>query len=372
MGNVLRNRRWFRILTQVCRVLFAVTFIFSGTVKAVDPWGTALNIGNYLASYHLTYLDPWILPFSVWLCGAELMMGLMLLFKVRIRLISIFAVASMAFFTVLTLLSATVIPIEDCGCFGSAIKLTAWQTFAKNLVLLPMAIVVWYRYRPDSVFTFNRMEVSLTVLFCALSMGLGTYSCLHLPPFDFLPYGVGVNIAEDMEKARMDTEEQEVVLVYRNRKTGKLKEFSLKDNAWRNEKKWEWVDTRVDETPGVEPTILEFYVSTSSGRDVTDSLLRIPGRLHLLCINDLEHLSGKCLQSMGRLSDGVREEGDAVVCLTAGAIPSSGTVSFDSCSPIACYNMDAKTLKTILRAAAGDVVLTDGVITSKINCRDIE
>jgi len=102
-----------------------------------------------------------------------LMMGCMLLFKVRIRLISIFALISMFFFTVLTFLSATVLPVEDCGCFGEALKLSPWQTFFKNLILLPLAVVVWWRYRPDRIFAFKPLEIVLTVLFFLFSMGLG-------------------------------------------------------------------------------------------------------------------------------------------------------------------------------------------------------
>ena len=49
-------------------------------------------------------------------------MGLMLLFKVRIRLISIFALASMIFFTVLTFLSATWLPVEDCADFPNQVN----------------------------------------------------------------------------------------------------------------------------------------------------------------------------------------------------------------------------------------------------------
>lgn len=372
MGSTLRNKTWFRHTARVCRVLFALTFIFSGTVKVVDPWGTALNLNNYLAGYGLMSLSWISLPFSIWMCGAELMMGLMLLCKVRIRLISIFALCTMIFFTVLTLLSATVIPIEDCGCFGLAVKLTPWQTFFKNLILLPMAAVIWYRYLPDRIFAFNRTEVILTVVFCTFSMGLGIYCYRHLPLFDFLPYGEGVNISEAMAKAREESAEDEVVLVYRNRRTGKLREFGLKDRAWQNEKKWEWVETRVDEESTVEPTILEFYVSDSEGKDVTDSLLHIPGRLHMICVVDFEKMGDSCERRLGRLADRARAMGENVVCLTSDPEKWSSAVEFDGCAPVEKYNMDAKTLKTLLRARAGVVELNNGTIVLKRNCRDVK
>ena len=143
MNNIsLRNRRSFRLFTHFCRVIVAITFIFSGAVKSMDPWGTALNVNNYLVTYGLEFFKPLVMAFSIWLCGAELMMGCMLLFKVRIRMCSTFALISMIFFTVLTFLSATFIPVEDCGCFGDAWKLTNWQTFIKNVILLTCAIIM--------------------------------------------------------------------------------------------------------------------------------------------------------------------------------------------------------------------------------------
>ena len=115
-----------KIAAHVCRAVLAATFICSGFVKSVDPWGTALRVNEYLSIYGLDALERWSMEFSIWLCGAELMMGLMLLFKVRIRLVSIFTLASMSLFTVITFLSATWLPVEDCGCFGDALKLSPW------------------------------------------------------------------------------------------------------------------------------------------------------------------------------------------------------------------------------------------------------
>ena len=138
----------------------------------------------------MEYLQWGSMAFSIWLCGAELMMGCMLLFKVRIRLISIFALASMLFFTLLTLLSATVIPVEDCGCFGEALKLSPWETFVKRRAAADgLRGVVALPSRPDIRLQTggDRAHVHL---FC-LSMYLGYYCYVHLPLIDFLPYKVG-------------------------------------------------------------------------------------------------------------------------------------------------------------------------------------
>ena len=366
----MRKTRVFKLIANICRLILACTFILSGFTKVIDPWGTAMKVNEYLSIYGVESLQPASMAFSIWLCGAELMMGCMLLFKVRIRLISIFAVLSMLFFTALTLLSATLIPVEDCGCFGEALKLTPWQTFFKNLALLPMAFVVWWRYRPDKIFAFNALEIVLTVTFFFLSMYLGYYCYRHLPLIDFLPYKVGVNIWEGMHAPAVEPGETETVLVYRNLETGKLHEFSLEDTAWQDAGKWEWVDTRTTgEAPAVAPLIGEFALRDAGG-DATEEVLSTPGRLYMLCVTSFDALPRGCARRMARLVERAAAEGAHVVCLTPQPLYDEPWHDFGT-GRVRCYNIDASTMKTMLRARNGLVVLDDGTISDKRNCRDI-
>lgn len=363
-----------RIAARISRIILAVTFIVSGFTKVVDPWGTSIKINEYLAIYGFEYLEPWSMAFSIWLCGAEFMMGCMLLCKVRIRLVSIFALMSMAFFTVLTLLSATVLPVEDCGCFGDAIKLTPWQTFFKNLILLPMAFVVWYRYRPDRIFAFRPMEIVLTLFFFVLAMGLGTFCYRHLPLIDFLPYKVGVNIWEEMHASDDAVDEvPETVLIYRDRETGKVHEFALDDPEWQDTTRWEWVETRTESNlPEVKALLGEFALRDAEG-DATERVLTTPGRLYMICVTSFDKVRRGCERRLGRLVQAAEAEGAEVICLTPE--PLRGGVnfhSFDGSTAVRCYNIDASVMKTLLRAVTGVVVLEDGVIALKRNCRDVQ
>ena len=362
MAQSLRNRRWFRYLSHFCRVSFALAFIVSGFFKAIDPWGTILAMRNYLVAYNISAPDWLVVVLSIWLSGAELMMGLMLLIKVRIRMVSILALLSMTFFTILTLLSATIIPVEDCGCFGELWKLTPWQSFAKNLLLLPMALCFWYRYRPDRIFAFSKLEFGLMSIFFVISMGVGTYCYRHLPFIDMLPYKVGVNISEEMDKARERKSNEEVVLLYRNRRTGRLREFSLDDKAWHNEERWEWVETLVkSDAGGVEPMILEFYISNNEG-EKTQEILATPGKLYMLCVMDFARVTDDMRARFDAVERQAASEGGTVIYLTPNQLT-------DTTLPI--YNIDAKTMKTMLRADYGLVVLENGTIVGKYNYRDI-
>lgn len=362
------------LITGVCRLVLAVVFIVSGFTKVIDPWGTSIKINEYLTIYGFDYLIPASMVFSIWLCGAEMMMGCMLLCKVRIRLVSIFALVSMLFFTILTFLSATFIPVEDCGCFGEAIKLSPWETFFKNLALLPMAAVVWAYYRNDKILAFRRSEVALTVFFFLLTMGLGFYCYCHLPLIDFLPYKIGVNIREEMHASSAAGPEGELqtVLVYRNRMTGEEREFALDDTEWQDDTVWEWVDTKIlGEVPEMNPMIEEFALRNGA-EDVTDRVLATPGRLYLICVTRFDCIGRRCEDRLERLVERALQEGAHVVCITPEPLQGNAIHSFGKSTPVPCYNIDGSTLKTMLRAHTGIVVLDDGVIADKRNCRDID
>lgn len=366
-----RILKWAAI---ICRLILALCFIFSGFSKVIDPWGTALKVDEYLAIYGFEWLSRLAMAFSIWLCGAELMMGCMLLFKVRIRLVSIFALFSMGFFTLLSLLSATVLPVEDCGCFGELWKLSPKATFLKNLILLPMATVVWYRYRPDKIFAFKPLEILLTLLFFSGAMGLGIYCSRHLPLIDNLPYKIGVDLREERLNPRtpIDEEPVETILVYRNRKTCKLREFALTDTEWQNDKKWEWVETRTDfTTPPIQASIAEFALRDHGG-EITEEVLLTEGRLYMLCVNNFKRLRRGCANRLRSLVERADQQGASVICLTPDMLPAGAEFSFFGSRPVRCCNIDVHTARTLLRANNGVVRLDDGVITDKRNCRDIE
>ena len=356
----LRNKFWFVVFSCVCRFIFATTFIVSGFLKSIDPWGTILAIESYLAAYNMT-APEWLIQIgAIGLGAVELILGLMLLFNIYIRITSVISVVVMLVFSVLTLLSATVIPVEDCGCFGELIKLTPWQTFAKNVALLPMAICFWYHYRKDLPFEYWKRDSSLLLIFAVGAIGLGVYSYLHLPIYDSTPYKKGVNIPEEMANDAEPAEEK-VVLVYRNRQTGELQEFSIEDTAWQNEAIWEWVETRAESADEAASTPLDFYVSNNEG-DKTQELLG-KAKLYMLFVENFEY-DEDVREAFAKVVKHAEISGGEVVYITPQELSTVNT-------ELPCYNMDAKTMKTILRAEYGLVVLENGVITDKFNYRDI-
>ena len=132
------------ILVNLSRTLLALTFIFSGFVKAIDPLGSQYKIAEYLEAVQLSaYIPDWAqLILSVGLSAIEFTLGVMLLLAIRRRLASKLSLIMMVVMTLVTLWLTVSNPIQDCGCFGDAIHLTNTQTFIKNLILLTAAIIL--------------------------------------------------------------------------------------------------------------------------------------------------------------------------------------------------------------------------------------
>ena len=139
------------ILVNFSRALLALTFIFSGFVKAIDPLGSQYKIAEYLEAVQLSaYIPDWAqLILSVGLAAIEFTLGVMLLLAIRRRLASKLSLIIMVVMTLVTLWLTVSNPIQDCGCFGDAIHLTNTQTFIKNLILLIAAFILarWPLYQ---------------------------------------------------------------------------------------------------------------------------------------------------------------------------------------------------------------------------------
>jgi len=359
------KRIWWA--ATACRIVLAATFIFSGFVKAVDPWGMAIKIGEYFTAFDMEWLYGTRFIFSIWLNGAEMMMGMMLLFKIRLRLVSVFASLAMLFFTGLTLALAIWSPVEDCGCFGEAIKLTNWETFIKNLVLLPMSLFVLWSARKMPIMPTWR-DGGFMLLFASIAFGIGIYSNRHLPLIDFLPYKIGTNLPEEMAKPSKN--DVKTRLIYRNLETGREREFALEDTEWHDDTKWKFVDTKtVSIRNTVHPSVRDFAIFDSE-RFVTDQVLEDPGVVYLICASDIGDIRRRCERKLGMAVDQAVGRGYRVMCLTAGSLNIYPGIMLGG-HYVQCYNMDATTIKTMLRAKVGVVVIRGGTIIDKVNCRDM-
>jgi uncharacterized membrane protein YphA (DoxX/SURF4 family) len=178
--------------------------IFSGLIKLNDPIGTQIKMEEYFEVFtadfgsFFHYFIPWALEIGMIMIILELVLGVAILIYWRMNLTAWLLLLMMTFFTFLTFYSAYFNKVTDCGCFGDAIKLTPWESFTKDIVLMIfVAHLFWYRknYKPLLPALTGNIIVTATA---ALSLVVGIYAIRHLPFIDFRAYRIGNNIPQQM------------------------------------------------------------------------------------------------------------------------------------------------------------------------------
>lgn len=354
----------------ISRILAGLVFIFSGFVKAIDPMGSAIKFEEYLLAFNLDFLTFVALPFAVFLSAVEFMIGLNLLAGLRMKLTAWLLLILMSFFTPLTLILALTNPVSDCGCFGDALKLTNWQTFWKNIILFAPALVIFSRRgKTNPVSLPQTLEWGLCGVNFLIAVLISFYGLRHQPVLDFRPYSTGTSIPEKMSvPPGAPVDKYETTLVYE--KNGIRQEFTESNFPWQDTA-WKWVETRQNLiSKGYTPPIHDFTVTDENGIDITGQVLSDTNYTFLIISPFLHKASEQGMRRLDSLALKALKLGIHVFCLTSStssqvmAFKVTFQPSFDICTA------DETTLKTIMRANPGILLLKQGTILGKWNYRD--
>lgn len=362
-----------KIIVEVSRVLLGLTFIFSGFVKAVDPFGTAFKIEDYFAAFHLSSLSFFSLPISALLCMAEFLMGACMLFGLYRRWNSRLMLVVMAFMTLLTLYLAIADPVDDCGCFGDALIITNWQTFYKNIILLICAIITFiYCERIGNFFTGK--SYWLAFLFMVFFIGLFIFRNYILEPvFDFRPYKIGADIAKLKDVDEGKGREEQSLLVYA--KDGVEKEFTEENYPWEDST---WVFVRMETKvlkEGVTSPIKDFTITQLSFNpqktelisqdDITDSILSDSNYVFLMLSPSLEDMNMSYLSDFEDVDNYATDNGYKFYCVTASTTDEILTWAKENVINFNFCTMDERAIKTVVRSNPGLILLKNGVVINK-------
>ena len=359
------SQRLLKMIVNLCRIIVAVTFIFSGFVKAIDPIGTQYKLQDYLGAIGMAGILPnWtLLAVAVFLAAIEFCIGIFLLFAIQRRLISKLTVAFMAFMTMVTVWIVVADPVKDCGCFGDALHLTNTETLIKNIVLLVCSLVIMYR--PLAMFRFvsksNQWIVTnYTIVFILVSSGLSLY---YLPIFDFRPYHIGVNIPRGMEIPK-GAKLPQFKTTFIMEKNGQRKEFTL-DNY--PDASWKFIDSKTVQTSeGYIPPIHDFSITDNkTGLALTNSVLSHKGYTFLLIAPHLETADDSNFGDIDRLYEYAQSYDIPFYCLTASTTKAiKRWIDLTGAEYPFCIT-DEAVLKTIIRSNPGLLLLKDGTIINK-------
>jgi hypothetical protein len=258
--------------------------------------------------------------------------------------------------------------VKDCGCFGDALKLTPWQSFTKDIVLLFFILILFFNQKLVKPLFSNNIQNIIVYASIVLSAFLGVLVLNHLPIIDFRPFKVGNNIQEGMQIPD-GAEKSLVEMVFIYKVNGVNTEFTEKDLMSIPEDAV-FVD-RKDKviTEGYVPPIHDFTME-KDGSDYKDQFLREP-KLMLIVAYDLVNADHGGLAKMEKLNLEAKTKGYKVIGMTASLPDEIATAKKQFGMTFDFYFCDAITLKTIERANPSIILLEKGTVKQKVHHNDL-
>jgi uncharacterized membrane protein YphA (DoxX/SURF4 family) len=346
------------------RLLVGAVFIFSGFVKGVDPLGTAYKFGDYFAAYGTDWANAFALFLSISLCALEFAIGVALFFNLRMKITAWALLVIMMFFTILTFFDAIYAPVPDCGCFGDAIKLTNWETFYKNLVLMIFVIII-FRNRTSFKSVFSDLTHNiLLVLVSGLFIYFSVYNYRHLPMIDFRVWKVGNKMTADADS------EMRVYVKYRNTVTGEIREYLSPDFPWNDPAwlaEWEFFDQRTESDS--EPVAHNLKAEDEFQNDFTPYILE-SNEMFVVVAYDIGKASQKGLTRTAEIEKMLTEAGYTVVLITSSLPEEVDAFQKKYDSAFEVFYADDVVLKTMIRSNPGLVLFHQGYVAGKWHHND--
>ncbi len=315
-----------KIIVHLSRFFVGAMFIFSGFVKLVDPIGSQYKFEEYFGEsvLNLEFLIPYALPFSILLIITEIMLGVMLLlgYKSKFTVWSLVGITTLFLF--LTWYSAYYNKVTDCGCFGDAIKLTPWETFWKNVILIGLVLLLLMRVK-DIKEVFSKRITTFFTIIAFLSFSFIAFHVLnHLPIIDFRAYAVGKNIPEGME-------------------------YPL---------------------DGSIPPVHDFMLEDTQN-DLAPEILAMD-KVMLVIVYNAGKSNVKGFNAIKKAADKAINKGYTVYGVSASFEDDLILIQNAYNLPFDFLFCDETTLKTMIRANPGVITLSKGTVTGKYNWNDLE
>ncbi|HTL82656.1 MAG TPA: BT_3928 family protein [Bacteroidia bacterium] len=406
-------------LTHLCRIAVGGLFIFSGLVKANDPVGFSIKLEEYFDVFsqgfscdmvvektnvskdipcscetktentfvgntvaptkHSAFWDFWAshsLFLAVFICGFEIAVGIFLLLGLQRRWTLFLLLAMIVFFAFLTFYSACCNKVQSCGCFGDAIKLTPWESFWKDLILLILISVLFVgEQNINPLFKNSILLAGIAGMGIFFSFAFPVYCVRHLPFIDFRPYAIGTNLydaSHEKDPAKTGCVHDSVVMrfFYKHKSDGQVKEFpltALPDSTWDFCCRYDDVIRKGN----CQATVLDFnLIDPESGASLNDSLLQRKGIQFFLVMWDLGLADKSKFTEINTFADACGKNGIPFNGLSSATEEQVDTFRLQTHANFHMLTVDGTALKTVIRSNPGLVMLKDGVVTAMWHYND--
>jgi uncharacterized membrane protein YphA (DoxX/SURF4 family) len=358
-------KQFLRLLDHFIRFAVGGLFIFSGLIKLNDPVGTQIKLEEYFEVFSTDFghifewFIPWALPIGMVLIVAEVVLGIAVLINYEMRKTTWVLLLMILFFSFLTFYSAYFNKVTDCGCFGDAIKLTPWESFYKDLVLLVFIAHLFFYRSKYSSFLRTKEGHGVIVVVTIISLYLGIYAVNHLPFIDFRPYKVGNNLPAEMIAP------ESAIIEYVFEKDG---EEVLSAKFLTEAEGYTYKTSYVTNLEATIPPITDYNVIAISGEDMTEHTFQ--GIKLMLIIYDVKKADTDELEEARLLLEALDGKIEVI------GITASGEADFEAFRheyqlAIPYYLADATVIKAMIRSNPGMLLIKDGTVLGKWHNNDI-
>ncbi len=359
-----------KYIVWISRIIVGVLFIISGWIKLNDPMGFSFKLEEYFSPgvLDLPFFTPMALGISIFVVIVEVILGVLLLigFKPKFTVWSLLLM--IVFFTFLTFYSAYFNKVTDCGCFGDAVKLTPWESFTKDVILLVFILILFFGRKyitPLFAPKTNWIIGGVALVACAW---FANHVLNHLPTVDFRPYKIGANIEEGMSIPE-GAPEPLYEYAWRFNENGEEKIYVT--NGDYPSVDGEFIDVETTEIQkGYEPPIHDFTIE-QDGVDYAGKVLNAD-KIMMVVAYDLNKSNYEAFQEIAEVAKKAKQEGYKVIGMSASSkemtddLKSTYGLDFDF------YFTDETTLKTIVRSNPAVLTLKKGTIQQKVHYNDLD
>ncbi|MFD0991362.1 BT_3928 family protein [Mariniflexile jejuense] len=360
-----------KILVSISRILVGILFIISGLIKLNDPLGFSYKLQEYFSPdvLNIPFLEPYALIISVLVVVFEVVLGVFLIIGYKPKFTVWSLLAMIVFFTFLTFYSAYFDKVKDCGCFGDALKLTPWESFTKDVVLLVLILILFVGVKHIKPVFSNLQTTILALLSFIFSFWLAYHVLMHLPVVDFRAYKIGNNILEGMSIPE-NAAKPVVEYYWKFKVNGEEKIITTNGSYPDVAGDFVSVDTKVIDE-GYKPPVVDFSIESSDGDDLTQQFLSEENLIIVVAYN-LETMEKEGAKKLKTMSDAALKKGYKVIGLTASAEDVKQKTKKQYQLNFDFYLCDEKALKTIVRSNPGILELDKGTIKQKVHWNDID
>jgi len=378
-----------------------------------------------------TFMYKNALVLSIIVCVIEVFLGLCVLAGVFTGPAAVLLLGMIVFFSGLTFYSAYYDKVTDCGCFGDALKLTPWQSFTKDIVLLvlilPLAIFTKYwkgkefdltekivtggsivlgillsllvfDWQLPAIFIIVAMllrtavglfgkkagMLSLLAVYVptALSLAFTLHCYNHMPVKDYRPWAVGNSVPAKMIGK---PEYADVYMIYKDKKTGKqVENLAIKTDENGNiTNSWEWMDStflathdfvdqrKVIVKKGEIAPIHDFTLNDpATGDEYAETFIFKPGYKFMVVAYDLDKTNLAVQPELNELAKAIQKDGMEIIGATASGDKVPAFTKAQG-TPFTYYTNDATSLKTIIRSNPGLVLMKDTIVAGQWHYNDL-